>query len=109
MKFAPESVDLCTFPLCVCVCVCVCSFATAASRVCAFGTTKAVLLREISQVSVFSKELFGLALTQPRMCRLITQPGDQWAYPGIVLLSVFDGVSLQAQRCRQNDVLLFLT
>uniref|UniRef100_A0A673AGQ1 von Willebrand factor n=1 Tax=Sphaeramia orbicularis TaxID=375764 RepID=A0A673AGQ1_9TELE len=29
------------------------------------------------------------------MCRLITQPGDQWAYPGIVCLSVFDGVSPQ--------------
>lgn len=43
------------------------------------------------------------------MCRLITQPGDQWAYPGIVQLSVFDGVSLKAQSCGQNDVLLFLT
>ncbi len=42
------------------------------------------------------------------MCRLITQPGDQWAYPGIVLLSVFDGVSLQAASCRQNDILSFL-
>lgn len=43
------------------------------------------------------------------MCRLITQPGDQWAYPGIVLLSVFDGVSLRAQSCRQKDILPVLT
>lgn len=57
-------------------------------------------MREIALVSVFfPKGLFGLALIQIRMCRLITQPGDQWAYPGIVPLSVFDGVSLQAPSC----------
>lgn len=44
----------------------------------------------------FLPALFGLALMPLCMCRLITRPGDQWAHPGIVLLSVFDGVSLQA-------------
>lgn len=63
--------------------------------VCACGTNDALLLRELSPSKCFSAELFGLALIQVRIRRLITQPGDQWAYPGIVLLSVFDGVSLR--------------
>lgn len=50
-----------------------------------------------------------MAPIQIRMCRLITQPGDQWAYPGIVPLSVFDGVSLQAPSCGQKDILSLLS
>lgn len=52
----------------------------------------------------FPQELFGLAPVQIRMCGLITQAGDQWAYPGIVLLNLFDGVSLRALTCGQNDI-----
>lgn len=51
----------------------------------------------------FPQELLGLAPMQIHWCRLITQPGDQWAHPGIVLQTVFDGVSLQAPSCGQND------
>lgn len=35
--------------------------------------------------------------------RLITQPGDQRAHPGIVPLSVFDGVSPQPVVCGSNE------
>lgn len=55
-----------------------------------------VLLREISPARVFSPSTVWVGAIQLCMCRLITPPGDQWAHPGIVLLRVFDGVSLQA-------------
>lgn len=37
------------------------------------------------------EDLFGLAPIQLCMCGLITHASNQWAYPGIVLLTVFDG------------------
>lgn len=51
---------------------------------------------DISSQCVFSQHCLGWRWMPLCMCRLITRPGDQWAHPGIVLLSVFDGVSLQA-------------
>lgn len=47
----------------------------------------------------FPHELFRLAPVQLCIRRLITQPGDQKAHPGIVPLSVFGGVSLQPVDC----------
>lgn len=43
--------------------------------------------------------MFRLAPVQLCIHRLITQPGDQRAHPGIVPLSVFNGVVLQPGGC----------
>lgn len=53
----------------------------------------------VRYLECFPHELFRLAPVQLCIRRLITQPGDQRAHPGIVPLSAFDGVSLQPVDC----------
>lgn len=92
--------------------VCVCVILALLRQVCLcmwHYRSSVIAWDRFSKCFFLPKGLFGLALIQIRMCRLITQPGDQWAYPGIVPLSVLDGVSLQAPSCGQKGILSLLS